>query len=90
MTSTDSILQLISEIHIPGFFITVDFLQIGKAIPQGISGFLKEKYDKISHGASGSKFIYQESGWRMAFTFYPTDRVVDEKYAMKNKMIKKR
>ena len=61
MTSTDSILQLISEIHIPGFFITVDFLQIGKAIPQGISGFLKEKYDKISHGASGRKFIYQES-----------------------------
>ena len=57
MTSTDSILQLISEIHIPGFFITVDFLQIGKAIPQGISGFLKEKYDKISHGASGRKFI---------------------------------
>ena len=52
MTSTDSILQLISEIHIPGFFITVDFLQIGEAIPQGISGFLKEKYDKISHGAS--------------------------------------
>mgnify|MGYP001750838205 CR=1 FL=1 len=52
MTSTDSILQLISEIHIPGFFITVDFLQIGKAIPQGISGFLKEKYDKISHGAN--------------------------------------
>ena len=48
MTSTDSILQLISEIHIPGFFITVDFLQIGEAIPQGISGFLKEKYDKIS------------------------------------------
>ncbi len=90
MTSTDSILQLISEIHIPGFFITVDFLQIGKAIPQGISGFLKEKYDKISHGTSGRKFIYQESGWRMAFTFYPTDRVVDEKYAMKNKMIKKR
>ena len=39
MTSTDSILQLISEIHIPGFFITVDVLQIGKAIPQGISGF---------------------------------------------------
>ena len=84
MTSTDSILQLISEIHIPGFFITVDFLQIGEAIPQGISGFLKEKYDKISHGASGRKFIYE------AFTFYPTDRVVDEKYAMKNKMIKKR
>ncbi len=68
MTSTDSILQLISEIHIPGFFITVDFLQIGEAIPQGISGFLKEKYDKISHGASGRKFIYQES--RLAHGIY--------------------
>ena len=80
MTLTDSVLQLISEIHIPGFFITTDFLQTGEFLPQGIDFFLKEKHAKI----------IQQSGWRIAFTFYPTDRVVDEKYAMKNKMIKKR
>ena len=39
MTSTDSILQLISENTYPGIFYYLDFLQIGEAIPQGISGF---------------------------------------------------
>ncbi len=61
MTSTDSILQLISEIHIPGFFITVDFLQIGKAIPQGISGFLKEKYDKISRMVPAEENLFSKN-----------------------------
>ena len=42
MTLTDSVLQLISEIHIPGFFITTDFLQTGEFLPQGIDFFLKE------------------------------------------------
>ena len=90
MTLTDSVLQLISEIHIPGFFITTDFLQTGEFLPQGIDFFLKEKHAKKIHSAKKKKIIYQQSGWRIAFTFYPTDRVVDEKYAMKNKMIKKR
>ena len=90
MTSTDSILQLISEIHIPRFFYYRRLPANRRGYSSRNKRLLKEKYDKISHGASGRKFIYQESGWRMAFTFYPTDRVVDEKYAMKNKMIKKR
>lgn len=34
MTLTDSVLQLISEIHIPGFFITTDFLQTGEFLPK--------------------------------------------------------
>lgn len=73
MTSTDSILQLISEIHIPGFFITVDFLQIGKAIPQGISGFLKEKYDKISHvPAEENLFIKNQVGAWHLHSILPT------------------
>ena len=39
--------------------------------------------------AEENLFIKNQVGaWH--FTFYPTDRVVDEKYAMKNKMIKKR
>ena len=73
MTSTDSILQLISEIHIPRFFITVDFLQIGEAIPQGISGFLKEKYDKISHGAAEENlFIKNQVGAWHLHSILPT------------------
>lgn len=46
MTLTDSVLQLISEIHIPGFFITTDFLQTGEFLPQGIDFFLKENCGK--------------------------------------------
>ena len=65
MTSTDSILQLISEIHIPRFFITVDFLQIGEAIPQGISGFLKEKYDKISPAEENLFIKNQVGAWHL-------------------------
>ena len=72
MTSTDSILQLISEIHIPGFFITVDFLQIGKAIPQGISGFLKEKYDNLMVPAEENLFIKNQVGAWHLHSILPT------------------
>lgn len=87
--SADDILQLVSQIHLPGFFVTADFMKTSEETPQGIEEFLKEKYHGIRQGIPARKFAYQNAGWRIIFTFYPTDRVVDEKYAMKNKMIKK-
>lgn len=84
----DDILQLIDEIPLRGFFVTADFTKISEETPQGIEEFLKEKYTAIQQGVAARKFAYQNAGWRIVFTFYPTDRVVDEKYAMKNKMIK--
>ena len=45
-----------------------------------------EKYQAILHGANGRKFVYTEGGWRLFFTFFPTDKVVDERYALKNKV----
>lgn len=87
--STDDILQLISEIHLPGFFVTVDFTRTSEEVPQEIEEFLKEKYKTIQQGVSTRKFAFQSAGWRMVFTFFPTDKVVEEKYAMKNKMIKR-
>lgn len=87
--TTDDILQLISEIHLPGFFITADVTKTSEETPQGIEEFLREKYQTIQQGISVRKFAFQSAGWRIAFTFFPTDRVIDEKYAMKNKMIKK-
>lgn len=86
--STDEILQLVSEIPLSGFFVTADVTKTSEASPQGIKEFLKEKYKAIQQGIPARKFAYQNAGWRIVFTFYPTDRVVDEKYAMKNKMIK--
>lgn len=73
MTSTDSILQLISEIHIPRFFITVDFLQIGEAIPQGISGFLKKSTIKyLMVPAEENLFIKNQVGAWHLHSILPT------------------
>ena len=41
----------------------------------------------IEQGTNVRKFIYQKEDWRIIFTFFPTDRVVDEKYALKNKVL---
>lgn len=87
--SADDILQLIDELTLPGFFVTADFTKTAEEDPQEIEEFLRVKYEAIQQGIPARKFAYQNAGWRIVFTFYPTDRVVDEKYAMKNKMMKK-
>ncbi len=86
MTIIDQIFQKVAEVSIPKFFITVEFSTVGKEMPEHLDAFLWEKYELILHGANGRKFIYREGDWRMIFTFFPTDRVVDEHYALKNKV----
>ncbi|MEF8805385.1 MULTISPECIES: hypothetical protein [Bacteroides] len=85
MTITDHIFQKVAETSIPHFFVTVEFAAMGSGMPQGIETFLQEKHKAILRGANGRKFIYREGEWRLIFTFFPTDRVVDERYALKNK-----
>ena len=85
MTIVDQIFQKVAEVSIPKFFITVEFSTVGKDMPKHLDAFLWEKYELILHGANGRKFIYREGDWRMILTFFPTDRVVDEHYALKNK-----
>ena len=82
MTITDQIFRKVAETSIPHFFITVEFSASGTEMPEHIESFLREKYKVILRGASGRKFIYKEG----EFTFFPTDRVVDERYALKNKV----
>lgn len=86
MTIIDQVFQKVAEVSIPKFFITVEFSTVGKEMPEHLDAFLWEKYELILHGANGRKFIYREGDWRMIFTFFPTDRVVDEHYALKNKV----
>ena len=86
MTITDQIFRKVAETSIPHFFITVEFSASGTEMPEHIESFLREKYKVILRGASGRKFIYKEGEWRLIFTFFPTDRVVDERYALKNKV----
>lgn len=85
MTVVDRIFRQVAEITIPRFFITVEFAAVGDGMPRGIEAFLQEKHKAILQGASGRKFTYREGEWKLIFTFFPTDRVVDERYALKNK-----
>lgn len=82
----EQILSLISEIPTPGFFVIAEFSQIGKEMPSGIERFIVEKLKVIGEGVRGRKFVFLQSEWRIIFTFFPTDSVVEERYALKNKI----
>lgn len=85
---TEQLLEIISKIPSPGFFITVDIPREGAAItPDDIERFISDKLKLIHQGITSRKFVYQKNDWRIIFTFFPTDKVVDEKYALKNKVL---
>lgn len=86
MTIEDQIFQKVAEVPIPHFFITVEFSVMGETRPEHIETFLQEKHEAILQGVKGRKFVYKEGEWRLIFTFFPTDQVVDERYALKNKV----
>lgn len=81
----DKILDSISQMNTPGFFITVEYSQSSELMPQDIEVFIREKINLINQGCKARKFVYKRSGWRLIFTFFPTNRVVEERYALKNK-----
>lgn len=85
----NNILDLVSKINTPGFFLTVECSRTGEKMPGGIECFVNEKLSFINQGNNSRKFVFQEEGWRLIITFFPTDQVVDEKYALKNKVYKR-
>lgn len=84
----DEILDLVYHLNTPGFFITVICSEEAGQMPQGIEAFVLQKLQSIAQGASGRKFVFREAGWRLIFTFFPTNEVVNEKYALKNNVYK--
>lgn len=84
----EQIWKYIAELPIPGFFITADIMHEGEEFPIDIKVFIYEKLALIEGGISARKFSFHAGDWRIYLTFFPTDRVVDERYALKNKMIK--
>ena len=86
MRVSDQIFGQVAETSTPHSFLPVEFSASGTEMPEHIESFLREKHKAILRGASGRKFIYKEGEWRLIFTFFPTDRVVDERYALKNKV----
>lgn len=87
MTVIDQVFQVVAEISIPHFFVTVEFATVADKLPEHIEAFLHEKHEAILSGVKGRKFVYQKEGWRLIFTFFPTNSVVDERYALKNKVL---
>lgn len=77
----------IAGMHTPGFFITAEIQRVGKELPEGLEAFIRQKLDSIRNGIKSRRFVFQEGEWRMYLTFFPTDEVVDERYALKNKVV---
>lgn len=86
----DDILDLLSALQIPHFFITATCAATGHHMPQGIEAFVTRKAALIQQGCEARKFVYSEHGWRLIFTFFPTNEVVSERYALKNQVYKRR
>ncbi|MBE6275280.1 MAG: hypothetical protein E7096_02875 [Bacteroides sp.] len=83
----ECIWQRIEEMDTPGFFVTAEIGRRGGDFPDGIEAFIELKMNRIRAGLSARRFLYQEGGWQIYVTFFPTDRVVTERYALKNKVL---
>ncbi len=76
----------IAALTTPGFFITAEMKTGGETFPEGLETFIQGKLKSIRQGIPARKFVFREGAWCITLTFFPTDRVVDERYALKNKV----
>lgn len=83
----EQIWKYIADRPTPGFFITAEIQKTGKRLPEGMEAFIERKLEAIREGIGSRRFVFQEGEWRIILTFFPTDRVVDERYALKNKVL---
>lgn len=83
----EDIWQAVSEVHAPGFFVTAEIGRKGACFPVGLVRFVEQKLHLIREGLPVRRFVFQEEGWRIYITFFPTTTVVDERYALKNKVL---
>lgn len=87
MDVQEQIWQGIGRMDTPGFYITAEMDRVGHHLPVTLEAFIGQKQEKIRQGISARRFVFNEGEWRIYLTFFPTDRVVDEKYALKNKVM---
>lgn len=83
----EQIWRNIAEMDTPGFFITAEMHRTGSGMPEGLEAFIRGKLALIREGLSTRRFVFQQGEWRIYLTFFPTDAVVDERYALKNKVL---
>ena len=77
----------IAGMDTPGFFITAEIHRKGEVFPVGLEEFVDRKLKLIQEGIGSRRFVFQEGEWRIYLTFFPTTEVVDECYALKNKVV---
>ena len=77
----------IAAMQTPGFFVTAEMQRVGNSFPEGLEAFVSQKLEAIRKGTRSRRFVFQEGEWRIYLTFFPTDEVVDERYALKNKVV---
>ena len=83
----EQIWKEIAEMHTPGFFITAEIVGTDECMPGELEGFIRGKLVQIHQGISARRFVFCEGNWRIYLTFFPTTEVVDERYALKNKVV---
>lgn len=83
----EQIWRNIASMDIPGFFVTAEMQRTGSKMPEGLETFIRKKWERIQEGMETRRFVFQEGEWRIYLTFFPTDKVVDERYALKNKVV---
>ena len=87
MMIEEQIWKSIAEMDTPGFFITAEVHRKGEMFPVGLEEFIRQKLRLIQEGIGSRRFVFQEGEWRLYLTFFPTTEVVDERYALKNKVV---
>ena len=87
MHTEEQIWQALEEMDTPGFFVTAEMGRKGEALPAGLADFVAQKLEAIRQGVEARRFVYNGQGWRIYLTFFPTTTVVDERYALKNKVM---
>ena len=86
-TMQERIWKHIAAMQTPGFFVTAEMQRVGNSFPEGLEAFVSQKLEAIRKGTRSRRFVFQEGEWRIYLTFFPTDEVVDERYALKNKVV---
>lgn len=86
-TMQERIWKHIAAMQTPGFFVTAEMQRAGNSFPEGLEAFVSQKLEAIRKGTRSRRFVFQEGEWRIYLTFFPTDEVVDERYALKNKVV---
>lgn len=86
-TMQERIWKHIAAMQTPGFFVTAEMQRAGSSFPEGLEAFVSQKLEAIRKGTRSRRFVFQEGEWRIYLTFFPTDEVVDERYALKNKVV---